>query len=78
MKLSIGLVVAIVAHPTDRQPSNFTQDLKDQLNELVPGFALDDVDEQSSSISKMNDESIDTMDNDDFLKSILAIDFLNN
>ena len=78
MKLSIGLLVAIVANPTDRQPSDVTQALKDQLNELVPGFDLDDVDEQSSSISKMNGESIDTIDNDDFLKSILAMDFLDN
>ena len=78
MKLSIGLLVAIVANPTGRQPSNVTQALKDQLNELVPGFDLDDIDEQSSSIPKMNDEPIDTMNNDDFLKSILAMDFLDN
>ena len=51
---------------------------REQLNELVPGFDLDDIDEESSSIPKMNGESIDTMDNDDFLKSILAMDFLDN
>ena len=79
MKLSLSLFVATIAKPTLYHRSAVTQQLMDQLVEIVPGIDFGDVDAHLTASMDMltplpNDELIEMMDEmDDFLKSILAV-----
>ena len=83
MKLSLGLFVATFAKPTVYHRSSITQQLMDQLDELVPGIDFGDVDAHLTASMEMltplpNDELIEMMDEmDDFFKSILVMDLLD-
>ena len=83
MKLGNTLFVATFAKPTLYHSSAITQQLMDQLDELVPGIDFGDVDAHLTASMEMlttlpNDKLIEMMDEvDDFFKSILVMDLLD-
>ena len=82
MKLSLGLFVAIIAKPTLYHRSAVTQQLMDQLVELVPDIDFGDVDAHLTTSMEMltplpHAKLLVMMDEmDDFFKSILEMDRL--